>query len=180
MGLFDFIFLGRNPNIKEDARLLKESIDVPLNSPFNLGTFLDAAASNYIKPSTKKMAKAAAEVAKLIDTNFDTNQVSCMVPATEISSSADHRALPIHFLFTQNGCPKVAVVIVTEGGYKLPQVEATRKLCNEHNIAYLRVFATGGYADWIEGKDRKGKPIAPQVASMCKKRIVERIKKHLN
>ena len=152
-----------------------QQIAVPANSEFNLATFQQAVFADYILPNTKKMAYAAATIAKLISDNFDTKDIRCMVPAWEIDPNASHNTLPVHFLFMKNGQPKVAVVIVTKGGYKHPYVLATREVCHKNGIAYLRVFANGYFADWLEGKTRR-----PDIADMCKFRIAYSIKQELN
>lgn len=152
-----------------------QQIAVPTNSAFDLATFQQAVFADYINPNTKKMAVAAATVAKLINDNFDTQDIRCMVPATQIDPNASHNTLPIHFLLMKNGLPKVAVVIVTEGGYKHPYVLATREVCLKNGVKYLRVFANGNWADWLEGKTRR-----PDIADMCKFRITYSIKQALN
>ena len=152
-----------------------QQIAVPINSVFNLAAFQQAVFADYFHPNTKKMAYAAAATAKLISENFDTKDVRCMVPATQIDPNASHDTLPVHFLFMKEGRPKVAVVIVTKGGYKHPYVLATREVCHKNGIAYLRVFANGNLADWLEGKTRR-----PDIADMCKSRIAYSIKQALS
>lgn len=151
-----------------------QQIAVPVNSEFNLTTFQQAVFAEYYHHNAKKMAYAAATIAKLISENFDTKDVRCMVPAWEIDPNASHNTLPVHFLFMKNGQPKVAVVIVTDGGYKHPYVLATKDVCHKNNVAYLRVFANGNLADWLEGKAKPG------IEDMCKFRIAYNIKRALN
>ena len=151
-----------------------QQIAVPANSAFDMTAFQQAVFADYMSPNTKKMAYAAATIAKLISENFDTKDVRCMVPAWEIDPNASHNTLPVHFLFMKNGQPKVAVVIVTNGGYKHPYVFATKDVCDKNGVAYLRVFANGNLADWLEGKAKPG------VEDMCKFRIAYNIKRALN
>ncbi len=187
MGLFDFLF----PKSKQQPQkcVVKkvvgvEHIAVPLSSQFDLRAFEQAAAVEYYRESTKKMAAAAAKVARLIEDNFTTQHIRCMVPPREIVSDANPRALPIHFLFMQDGRPKVAVVIVTRGGYKVSNVLATKTICEGKGIKYLRIFADGGYGDWITGEfseDGRGDEQLDRSAmeEFCKNRIIERINKAL-
>ena len=151
-----------------------QQIAVPANSEFNLAAFQQAVLASYHRQNTKKMAYAAATIAKLISENFDTKDIRCMVPASQIAPNASHNTLPVHFLFMKNGQPKVAVVIVTSFGYKHPYVLATKDVCDKNGVAYLRVFANGNLADWLEGKAKPG------VEDMCKFRIAYNIKRALN
>lgn len=152
-----------------------EQIAIPENSAFDLNTFHRAANADYLKRNTKKMAFAAKEIAQLINDNFDkTQEIRCMVPALQIDPEASQNTLPVHFLFVKDGQPKVAIVVVTKNGYKHPYVVATKNICEKRGITYLRVFATGSFADWIEGK------ASPEVTNMCKSRIVKQINKVIN
>lgn len=119
---------------------------------------------------TTMMATAAYEIAKLIDGAFDTQQVRCMVPASELDAYAGQETFPIHFLFSKDGVPRVAVVVVTTGGCKTPRVLATKAVCEQSSVVYLRVYANGTYADWITDKHCDAETV-----EFCKAHIVERI-----
>lgn len=151
-----------------------EQIAVPSDSAFDLEAFRKAREASYTNISTQKMAIAAYEIAKLIQANFDTSQVRCMVPATTISAVSVPGALPVHFLFYKNGRPSVAVVVVTSMGFKTPRVLATKEACERQGIAYLRYFCNGSFADWINDPH-----CSPDVVAMCKDRIVRSIAESL-
>ena len=151
-----------------------EQIAVPSDSAFDLEAFRKAREASYTNMSTRNMAIAAYEIAKLIQANFDTSQVRCMVPATTLSADAVPGALPVHFLFYKNGRPSVAVVVVTSMGFKTTRVLATKETCERQGIAYLRYFCDGNFADWIEDPN-----CSPDVATMCKACIVRSIAKSL-
>lgn len=151
-----------------------EQIAVPSDSAFDLEAFRKAREVSYTNMSTRNMAVAAYEIAKLIQANFDTSQVRCMVPAATLSADAAPGALPVHFLFCKNGQPSVAVVVVTSMGFKTTRVLATKETCERQGIAYLRYFCDGNFADWIEDPR-----CSPDVAAMCKERIVRSIAESL-
>ena len=151
-----------------------QQIAVPANSAFDLSAFQQAVFADYRHHNVKKMAYAAAVVAQIISNNFDIQDVRGMVPVSQIDPKASRNTLPVHFLFMKNGRAKAAVVIVTKGGYKHPYVLATKKVCDKNGVAYLRVFANGSLADWLEGKARPG------VEDMCKSHIAYNIKQALD
>lgn len=151
-----------------------EQIAVPSDSAFDLEAFRKAREASYTNISTQKMAIAAYEIAKLIQANFDTSLVRCMVPAATLSADAAPGALPVHFLFYKNGRPSVAVVVVTSMGFETTRVLATKETCERRGIAYLRYFCDGNFADWIEDPN-----CSPVVATMCKACIVRSIAESL-
>lgn len=143
-------------------------IDIPVNSRFRLEPFQKAARRSYAKPSMQAMANALGKVANLIAENFDPATIRCMVPASAIAPDCNPRALPVHFLFYDSRQqPKVAVVIVTRNGYNVPNVQATKAICEGRGIHYVRVFATGSYADWMTTQ--------PAKAPMCQAHILKHI-----
>lgn len=145
-----------------------KEIEIPTNSRFQLEVFQKAAKRSYYKPSMQAMANALGKVADLIAENFDTSTVRCMVPASVINHESNPRALPVHFLFyNKKQQPKVAVVIVTKNGYNVPNVRATKAICEGMGIRYLRIFATGSYADWMSTQ--------PAKARMCQSHILKHI-----
>lgn len=178
MGLFNYLFSGNKENevksqlsCNDDISYDRtEQIAVPLNSQFDLDLFRTAAAAEYKRQMTGMMATAAYEIAKLIDGAFDTQQVRCMVPASELDAYAGQEAFPIHFLFSKDGVPRVAVVVVTTGGCNTPRVLATKVVCEQSGVAYLRVYANGTYADWITDRHCDAETV-----EFCKTHIVERI-----
>lgn len=169
----EILELGSVETLFDDGQRFEkniESIAIPPNSKFDRAAFRRATYISYQKGSTSKMAVAADQIAQIIRDNFDTQGIRCMVPASQIASNAKKGALPIHFLFTKYGQPKVAVVIVTQNGYNTPNVLATKSACESMGVKYLRIYADGSFADWIEGRATQ------RVINLCKSRIVERIK----
>ena len=132
----------------------------------------DANAS-YPKKSLKALAIAALKIAEVIEERLPDADVSYMVHPSTFDSCVHPDALPIHFLFKKNGVPAVAVVAVTENGYKTPLVLETAMCCEDNGIEYVRVYATGSYADWIEN------PHDIEKVEFCKNWLVEKISKHL-
>ncbi len=190
MGLLDWLFSKSEKETQSQATAHElythvrearpvEHIATPSNFKFDLSAFQRAAQASYSRPSTKAMAVAAAKVALLIEENFDTQQIKCMVQPSLIAPYADTSALPIHFLFMQGDTPRVALVIVTADGYKTPRVLTTKSICEKSGIEYLRVYATGTYADWITGNKMDGEPVSAETVEKCKQNIIERIKKAL-
>lgn len=151
-----------------------EQIAVPSDSAFDLEVFRKAREVSYANKSTRNIATTAYEIAKLIQSNFDTSQVRCMVPAAILSADAAPGALPVHFLFSKNGRPSVAVVVVTSMGFMTTRVLATKEACERQGITYLRYFCDGSFADWINDPR-----CSPDVATMCKERIVKSIAESL-
>ena len=132
----------------------------------------DANAS-YPKKSLKALAIAALKIAEVIEERLPDADVSYMVHPSTFDSCVHPDALPIHFLFKKDGVPAVAVVAVTENGYKTPLVLETAMCCEDNGIEYVRVYATGSYADWIEN------PHDIEKVEFCKNWLVEKISKHL-
>ncbi len=188
MGLLDRLFSNkkRSREYKTDpgpadkpvcnSRPLTYDWGIPADSAFDPAAFHRSANADYPKQSLKMMAIAAEKVAEIINENFDTRNIRCMVPAVRIAGSAAPGALPVHFLFQKEGAPKVAVVIVTKNGYYVNNVLATKAICDRQGIAYVRVFADGPYAEWITDKS-----ISHETVEACRSSIAERIRKgHVN
>lgn len=134
----------------------------------------------YPTESQKVIAIAVYKIAEVIQERLPKADVSYLVNPSELDSSVDEDALPIHFLFKKNGSPKVAVVAVTENGYKAFSVRKTQDWCASNGIEYVRVYANGCYADWITGWSKMhNAPVTPQAVEFCKNWLVEKIRKHL-
>ena len=127
----------------------------------------------YPKQSLKTLAVAALKIAEVIQERLPEEEVSYMVHPSVFAPSTRQDALPIHFLFKKNGVPKVAVVAVTENGYRTPKVIATQLACDFNNVEYVRVYADGSYADWMEDGAN------PDTVEFCKNWLVQKIRKNL-
>lgn len=134
----------------------------------------------YHTESQKVIAIAVYKIAEVIQERLPKADVSYLVNPSELDSSVDEDALPIHFLFKKNGVPRVAVVAVTENGYRAFSVRKTQDWCASNGIEYVRVYANGCYADWITGWSKMyNAPVTPQAVEFCKNWLVEKIRKHL-
>ena len=111
-----------------------------------------------------------------------------MVHPSEFDSSVNKEALPIHFLFKKDGNPVVAVVAVTSNGYNATHVIETADACEKNGIGYVRVFADGYYADWIQGWKLKSlsksprfvkEPVSQETIDFCKEWLIDRISEYL-
>lgn len=139
-----------------------------------------AAAMEYSKKWQEDIAVAVWKIAEVIQERLPEADVSYMVHPSEYDSNASEYAGPIHFLFKKNGVPKVAVVAVTENGSRTFSVMETKAWCENNRIKYLRVFATGTFADWITGWSKfSNAPVTPETVEFCKNWLVEKISKHL-
>lgn len=136
--------------------------------------------STYLKKSHKDLAVAVYKIAEVIQERLPEADVTYLVCPYDLDPSADQDALPIHFLFKENGVPRVAVVVVTSNGYRAFSVQKTQNWCKSHNIEYVRVYADGPYADWITGWSKfHNAPTTPQATDFCKNWLVEKISKNL-
>ena len=179
MGFWNRLFRDKNdqhttprtpqPAVVEPAT--REQIAVDPNSFFQVGMFKDAAKARYRRQNTKDMAIAAWKIAELLNEHFANYHIRCMVPASAIDKKAPAEALPIHFLIFEGNVPKVAIVIVTRYGSECRTVLATKQVCEANKIAYVKVYANGCFADWIQdgltlhkGKKPQPKPTPQQEA----------------
>ena len=145
-----------------------------------------AAKASYPKESLKSLAVAALKIAEVIQERLPNADVSYMVHPSEFDSSVNNEALPIHFLFKKDGKPVVAVVAVTSYGYNTPRVLETADACENNGIGYVRVFANGCYADWIQGWSEftpynsiNHGPVSQESIEFCKDWLVEQISNYL-
>ena len=147
-----------------------------------------AANASYPKESLRSLALAALKIAEVIEENLPNADVSYMVHPSEFDSSVNKEALPIHFLFKKDGNPVVAVVAVTSNGYNPTHGIETADACEKKGIGYVRVFADGYYADWIQGWKKKSlskspwfveEPVSQETIDFCKEWLVDRISEYL-
>lgn len=127
----------------------------------------------YPKQSLQRLAYGVLKIAEVIDERLPDADVSYMVHPSEFAPEVDREALPVHFLFKKNGVPRVAVVAVTENGFNTPRVLATKVACELHDIKYVRVYADGNFADWIEGW------ATPETVEFCHNWLVRQITENL-
>ena len=143
MGFWNRLFLDKNdqhttprtpqPAVVEPAT--REQIAVDPNSFFQVGMFKDAAKARYRRQNTKDMAIAAWKIAELLNEHFANYHIRCMVPASAIAPDCNPHALPVHFLFyDKRERPRVAMVIVTQNGYNVPNVRATKAICEGNGL----------------------------------------------
>lgn len=132
-----------------------------------------AAYASYPKESLKALAVAVLAIAEVINERLPDADVSYMVHPSEFDKFVDKDALPIHFLFRENGIPKVAVVAVTENGHRAARVLKTAESCKENGIEYVKVYADGRYADWIDGYADS------ETIEFCKNWLIQKISKYL-
>lgn len=145
-----------------------------------------AAEESYSKESLKAISDAVLKIAEVIKERLPDADVSYMVHPSTFDATCSPHALPIHFLFKKNGIPKVAVVAVTQYGYRATNVVETAMCCAKNGIAYVKVYANGSYADWIQGwseftpygPERHG-PVTPATVEFCKNWLVEKITRNL-
>lgn len=147
-----------------------------------------AANASYPKESLKSLAVAALKIAEVIEKRLPDADVSYMVYPSEFDPSVNKAALPIHFLFKKDGNPVVAVVVVTSNGYNATHVIETADACENNGIGYVRVFADGYYADWIQGWKMKSlskspwfvkEPVSQETIDFCKEWLVDKISEYL-
>lgn len=124
----------------------------------------------------KALAYGAYKYAEVIAQNFPDAEIDYMAYPRDLDENANDKALPIHFLFKENGVPKVAVVIVTAQGYRTPRVVATRLWCQTNGITYIRMHADGTYADWITGASTGAFNTREELEAFCKSWVVDTIK----
>ena len=178
---------------------LNEEVDVKLgsnSSPYSelpMDKIRAAAKAKYSKfGARKEIAVAALKIAETIqerdpnaeDPDFptlDEAEVAYMVHPSEFDSTVDKHARPINFLFMKDGVPKVAVLIVTKGSVESPNTKETEKACTKNNFGHMRVYATGDYADWIEGEysEITGDRVTDETVKFCKDWLVNKINAYL-
>ena len=140
----------------------------------------EAAEASYPKQSLKALAVAALKIAEVIQERVPNADVSYMVHPSVFDPRVPLSALPVHFLFKKNGVPKVAVVAVTSNGFNTLRVLATANACKANGIGYVRVYADGCYADWIEGRSAvTGGPVSRESVEFCKNWLVKKITQYL-
>ena len=145
-----------------------------------------AAEASYPKETLKALAVAALKIAEVIQERLPNADVSYMVHPSAFDATCSPDALPIHFLFKKNGKPKVAVVAVTQNGYKATHVQETATCCKKNGIAYVKVYANGTFADWIQGwseftpyNSENHGPVSEETIAFCKNWLVEQITEYL-
>lgn len=128
----------------------------------------------------RKINSVATEVSKMVKTLFPESDVQYMVKPSQLNSEvSDEEALPIHFLFRKNGRPVLAVVVVTTCGYKLPRVKRTKDVCEQCGIKYQRIFADGGYADWVKSYEDDGCLLNTEKAEFFRNWFIRKVRECL-
>lgn len=170
----------------EEKKELKKSPTVKTTKGSSCSTklpmedIMKAANSWYPKESLKSLAVAALKIAEVIEERLPDADVSYMVHPSEFDPSVNKEALPIHFLFKKDGNPVVAVVAVTSYGYNATHVIETADACENNGIGYVRVFADGYYADWIQGWSTvTNGPVSQESVDFCKDWLVDKISQYL-
>ena len=167
---------GTNKEVSTTDKNINDgnSINLPMDD------IRKAAEASYAKEWQKNIALAVFKIAEVIQERLPEAYVSYMVHPSEYDAMMSEYAIPIHFLFKKNGKPKVAVVAVTENGYRTFSVMKTQTWCEGHGIKFIRVYADGSFADWITGWSKlTNSPVTPKSVEFCKNWLVEKISKHL-
>lgn len=167
---------SQNPMLTPDLPVSNNS---EACQPFNLNRIKADAEQAQPTPNMQAIAFAVYKIAEVIDCHFYTPAINYMVSPQYIDPYAHPNALPIHFLFHKEGKPAVAVVVSTPNGMKTPNVVATRLICERNGIKYIRMYATGTYADWITGKRMDGSETPQSVINFCKNWVVTTIQNAL-
>ena len=160
--------------VKSPTKIVVKSTGLPMDE------IIKAANASYKKQSLKDIAVATLKIAEVIQERLPEEDVSYLVRPADIDHSADQDALPVHFLFKNNGIPRVAVMVVTENGYRTFRVKETQDWCERNGIKFVRVYADGYYADWITGRSKHtNAPVSPKSVEFCKNWLVEKISNYL-
>ena len=157
-----------------------DSVPSPRKGTFNLKTISDNVYSACPTEGNRDLAYGVLKYAEVIAECFSDEYIDYMVWPKELDMNADKNALPIHFLFRRDGRPVLAVVIVTANGYNTPRVVATRLWCQRNGIKYIRMHATGNYADWITGKSTGAFSNKRELEMFCKGWIIRKIQSALD
>lgn len=142
----------------------------------------DAAAvyKSDLSDGYKKIASVAVTVAKMIVELLPDADVQYMVEPSRLVRDASPDALPVHFLFSKENRPALAVVVVTSNGYNVSRVLKTKSLCESSGIRYLRIYADGYYGDWIDGYGPDGCRVKVSKAGFVKKWFADSVNKYLS
>lgn len=76
----------------------------------------------------------------IISRNFADCEVRRNVPAAELKPGCHPACTPIQFLFFKNSEPVLAVVLVRTNNYRGRNVVATKDICAEKGIKYIRFY----------------------------------------
>lgn len=77
----------------------------------------------------------------ILSRNFADCDYRADVPASELMPSAHPASTPIQYMFYKDGKPCLAVVLVKRNTYNGMNVKATKNICENLNIPYIRFFA---------------------------------------
>ena len=76
----------------------------------------------------------------IISRNFADMEVRRNVPASELKPGCHPACTPVQFMFYSDGEPVLAVVLVKENNYRGMNVVATKNICEELGIKYIRFY----------------------------------------
>ena len=77
---------------------------------------------------------------RVISENFAGYEVKRNAPASELKPGCHPSCKPISFLFYKDGSPVLAVVLVRTNTYRGMNVVATKNICDELGIRYIRFY----------------------------------------
>lgn len=75
-----------------------------------------------------------------IDGSFPDYTVEHDFPANSIKAGVHPKCAPVSYMFLKNGSPCLAVVLVRANNYRGMNVKATKEICEEKGIKYIRFF----------------------------------------
>lgn len=76
----------------------------------------------------------------IIVRNFPDHEVRRNVPASELKPGCHPACTPVQFMFYSGGEPVLAVVLVRTNNYGGMNVKATKKICEDLGIKYIRFY----------------------------------------
>lgn len=76
----------------------------------------------------------------IISRNFADCEVRRNVPASELQPGCHPACTPVQFMFYRDSKPVLAVVLVRTNNYRGMNVVATKKICEELGIKYIRFY----------------------------------------
>lgn len=96
--------------------------------------------SVYPGPVTTALVDRFNDFDGIIARNFPDHEVRRNVPASELQPGCHPACTPVQFLFYSGGKPVLAVVLVRTNNYGGMNVKATKKICEDLGIKYIRFY----------------------------------------
>lgn len=154
MSLFDKVFKGKLKdiekianqvqNIIEDTRKSEPEQNVPEEQTRvadSVSTFDGESGSAFLVDKSNTVAQVKPVFDSIIEKHFASCDVKRDYAASNLDASAHPACAPVQYMFFKNGSPCLAVVLVKTNNYKGMNVIATKKICEDKGIKYIRFFA---------------------------------------